>query len=266
MVCINNVTYYSLEEIAAREGFTPPAEGLVSFLEANPTYGRKIDGRWHSYDLAIGFMGAPGKRATSHLAGALGFDFTGLSLPGLVLDIGAGGEGIIGQVAGSHAVGIAPEEHRRGLEAAPGCGLKVMMDARDMKFLDNSFDTATAFFTLMYIPTADHRQVFSEVHRVLKPGGTFLLWDMAIPENTTEKTSFVLGIEVRLPEKTVLTGYGTGWAGRVQSLAIFKALAEDAGFQVVEEKEEDHLVYLKLVKLTNPSTASIILSSSPSGK
>ncbi len=248
MVSINNVAYYSLAEIAARAGFTPPAGGLEAFLEANPTYGRRIDGQWYSYDLAIRFMGAAEKRATSHLAEALGFDFTGLSLPGLVLDIGAGGEGIIGQVAGSRAVGIAPEEHRKGLEAAPGCGLKVMMDARDMKFLDNSFDTATAFFTLMYIPTADHHKVFSEMHRILKPGSTFLLWDMAVPENTTEKTSFVLGIEVRMTEKTVLTGYGTGWAGRVQSLAIFKGLAVDVGFQVVEEKEEGHLVYLKLLK------------------
>jgi hypothetical protein len=32
-----------------------------------------------------------------------------VTLTGRVLDIGAGGEGIIGQIAGNHVIGIAPE-------------------------------------------------------------------------------------------------------------------------------------------------------------
>lgn len=76
-------------------------------------------------------------------------------------------------------------KHRKGLERAPGSGLKIMMDAREMKFLDNTFDSAAAFCTLMYIENKDHRKVFSEIHRVLKPGGECLIWDMVIPEPGT---------------------------------------------------------------------------------
>ena len=145
-------------------------------------------------------------------------------------------------------MGIAPEEHRKGLEDAPGCGLKIMMDARDMKFLGNTFDTATAFFTLMYIGCEGHGKVFSEVYRVLKPGGRFLLWDMAVPENTEkQKTVILMGIEVHLKDRKVLTGYGTKWS-RVQNLAWFRGLAEEAGFTVLESKEEGGLVHLDLRK------------------
>lgn len=255
MKCIDNVTYYSVEEIVQREGNVLTKEGIAAFLDANPSFGLEIDGCWHSYDLAIDFMDNLEKFKTHFLAGALGFDFSSLQFNGLVLDIGAGGEGIIGQATGGHAIGIAPEEHKRGLERAPGCALKIMMDSRDMKFLDNSFDTATAFYTLMYIDNIHHEKVFSEIYRVLKPGGEFFLWDMAIPVNSTDKTGYMMGIEVQLKDKKVFTGYGAKWPGKQQSAEYFKGITGRTGFQVLEEECGKHLIYLKLVKPKNPTIA-----------
>ena len=98
---------------------------------------------------------------------------------GRILDIGGGGEGIIGKVKGEQVVAIDPS--RRELEEAASGPLKIVMDARELQFLDSSFETVTAFFTLMYISESDHEKVFSEVHRILAPGGKFLIWEGLFP-------------------------------------------------------------------------------------
>src|SRR5512137_2386057 len=85
---------------------------------------------------------------------------------GLILDIGGGGEGVIGQLKGKQVIAI--DLMKRELESAPpGPLLKIVMDARDLNFLDGTFPTATVFFTFMYIAPADHEKVFREIHRVL---------------------------------------------------------------------------------------------------
>jgi hypothetical protein len=83
---------------------------------------------------------------------------------GLILDIGGGGEGVIGQL--KHQQVVAIDLIKRELEDAPGRPLlRIVMDARDLKFLDDDFTTATVFFTFMYIAAADHEQVFKELFR-----------------------------------------------------------------------------------------------------
>jgi ubiquinone/menaquinone biosynthesis C-methylase UbiE len=68
---------------------------------------------------------------------------------GFILDIGGGGEGVIGRLKGRDVVAI--DIRREELEEAVDGPLKIVMDARDLKFLDGSFNTATAFFSMMYI-------------------------------------------------------------------------------------------------------------------
>ena len=94
---------------------------------------------------------------------------------GLILDIGGGGEGIIGKLNGKQVIAVDTSE--RELQETVSESLKVVMDATDLKFLPKSFDVCTAFFSLMYIPKNKHLEVFKEVHRVLKDNGRFLLWD-----------------------------------------------------------------------------------------
>ncbi|MFC1879420.1 class I SAM-dependent methyltransferase [Chloroflexota bacterium] len=67
---------------------------------------------------------------------------------GHILDIGGGGEGIIGILKGEKVIAIDPR--KRELEEAADGPLKIVMDARDLFFLDSTFNTVTAFFTLMY--------------------------------------------------------------------------------------------------------------------
>jgi len=94
-------------------------------------------------------------------------DMTDVELSGRILDVGGGGEGIIGLLKGENVVAIDRRESELK-EAPPGDYLKIIMDAKELKFIGETFDTATAFFTLMYIPLEIHQIIFQEIHRVLK--------------------------------------------------------------------------------------------------
>jgi len=126
---------------------------------------------------------------------------------GFILDVGDGGEGIIGKLNGRKVVAIDPI--KRELLETQNEALKIVMDATDLKFLPKSFDACTTFFCFMYIPNEKYLQVFEQVHRVLKDGGKFLICDVNIPENTGDFDAFIVRLKVRLPNEEIETGYGT---------------------------------------------------------
>ena len=93
-----------------------------------------------------------------------------------ILDVGGGGEGVIGQLKGKQVVAIDP--NRRELEEAADGPLKIVMDAGNMMFLDDAFEVVTSFFTLMYIKGSEHKKIFEEAYRVLESKGRLLIWDV----------------------------------------------------------------------------------------
>jgi ubiquinone/menaquinone biosynthesis C-methylase UbiE len=115
-----------------------------------------------------------GNPSTIGTCGKLPDDF---AAKGWILDLGGGCRGTIGRMKPDQvvAIDISPRE----LKEAPTNFLKIIMDASDLKFLDGTFNTETAFFSLMYMPPEQHRKIFSETYRVLKPGGRWLIWDEA---------------------------------------------------------------------------------------
>ncbi len=166
---------------------------------------------------------------------------------GLILDIGGGGEGVIAQLKGQQVVAI--DLSKRELDEAPGHPLlKVVMDARDLKFVDASFKTATVFFTFMYIDPADHEKVFHEVYRVLKPGGRMLVWDAIFPDkHDPAYPNILFPLHVKLPNTEINTGYGVR-VREGQGAGHFVELARTAGFRVVSRRNEAGWFFLELAR------------------
>jgi SAM-dependent methyltransferase len=166
---------------------------------------------------------------------------------GYILDIGGGGEGVIGRLKGEQVIAI--DISKRELQDAPEGPLKVIMDARDLQFLDGTFNTATSFFTLMYIHGSDHEQVFKEIFRVLAPGGSFLIWYVLYPKRTVEDIDIaVVPLKVILPGKELQTGYGSGWPKNGRDHQYYINLAKSTGFEIVSHSEKDLVLYLELRK------------------
>jgi ubiquinone/menaquinone biosynthesis C-methylase UbiE len=58
--------------------------------------------------------------------------------------------------------------------------------AADMNYDDNSFDTVITKMVLHELPAADQVRMISEIFRVLKPGGKFILWQTILDDSTVE--------------------------------------------------------------------------------
>jgi len=172
-------------------------------------------------------------------------------LEGFIVDIGAGGEGVIAKTCGRETVCVDIRKGeidetcgretvcvdiRKGeIDAAKSRGAVahwVLCDACSMPFRNDGFDVATFFFSLMYMRKLERkRAVIVEAKRVLKPDGLLYFWDAVIVEKPDTHIVFV---EANLPDgEKIFTGYGVRGNGKGQTLELVNKLALEAGFKVV---------------------------------
>jgi ubiquinone/menaquinone biosynthesis C-methylase UbiE len=122
------------------------------------------------------------------------------------------------------------------------------MDAKDLKFLDNTFDTATSFFTLMYIPNEDYLTIFQEIYRILKRNGEFVIWDAVIPnKGDDDRKLLFIRLEVIMGDKKDETGYGVLW-NKELNVDYLSNMGRKTGFEILESKEEKNTFFLRLRK------------------
>lgn len=100
----------------------------------------------------------------------------------------------------------------------------------------------------MYIANTDHEQVFKEIYRILKPNSQFILWDVNIPQKI-KNNLFLTFLEVKLPKKTVNTGYGVKWNDKIQDTDYFIKLGKSIGFDVESvENIKNNAFCIKFIK------------------
>ena len=81
-------------------------------------------------------------------------------LTGSILDIGGGGEGIIGRLYGSRVTAI--DNRQEELDEAPDTCTKLCMDATTLAFADESFDAVTAFYSLLFMTAGEQERAIAE--------------------------------------------------------------------------------------------------------
>lgn len=105
--------------------------------------------------------------------------------PGRALDVGAAGGGNTRVLRDAGWSVAALEYGADGAEVARGRGLEVLRaDATALPLADESLDLVVAFDVLEHI--LDHDAAVGDVHRALRPGGTFLVAVPADPRLWSE--------------------------------------------------------------------------------
>jgi len=165
---------------------------------------------------------------------------------GRILDIGGGGEGIMAQCLGDGIVVI--DKRKDELEEAPEIGIKIVMDACNLQFLDNTFDHITCFYSLMYMSEASVKKCLSEAYRALKSGGCLWIWDAVMSYPATADV-FLAPLDICFVNGVHTTPtYGISWH-KEQSLESIAQFCEAAGFDVKEKTLINQGVFLKAVKV-----------------
>lgn len=132
--------------------------------------------------------------------------------PGSILDVGCGGGRNAGELlkkyarASVTAVDYSPlsvektiEYNRENVDS--GRCTVLQADVSQLPFPDASFDLATAFETIYFWPGLAH--CFSEIARVLRPGGTFLIVNEAdgLDPSSLKYEKIIDGMKIYAPDE-----------------------------------------------------------------
>ena len=162
-------------------------------------------------------------------------------LEGSILDIGGGGEGIIGRLYQKQVTAI--DNRQEELDEAPNSFKKVLMDAADLKFESDFFDNVTFFFTLMYMSAELQAKAINEAVRVMKAGGKLCIWDCEI--ESAYPDPFIVNLQISLPEEQINTTYGVEKYDK-QNVTSILSICEKAGLELVCHENGKNYFYLEM--------------------
>lgn len=164
-----------------------------------------------------------------------------------ILDIGGGGEGFIGQMYGKSVIAI--DTRLDELEETRNEAIKLVMDARQTTFVDNSFDVVTLFYSLMYMDLECKKRVMKEALRVLKPGGIIDIHDVSLPAyDGGQADIFVAHLKVCLNDQMTKVSYGVSRQDHEQDITMIRRLMLEAGFTELDDETIDQSFRLRFKK------------------
>ena len=113
--------------------------------------------------------------------------------PGSVLDLGSGTGASYTDLINFDVTALDPDEQMLSLN---NFEKKVVGKGEELPFKENSFDNVLCCFVWRNV--SDTEKALSEVYRVLKPGGKFILLDMTRPKNSFLKLIHKIGTFILL--------------------------------------------------------------------
>ena len=113
--------------------------------------------------------------------------------PGSVLDLGSGTGASYSDLINFDVTALDPDEQMLSLNKFEK---KVVGKGEELPFNENSFDNVLCCFVWRNVD--DTEKTLSEVYRVLKPGGKFILLDMTRPKNSFLKLIHKIGTFILL--------------------------------------------------------------------
>ena len=113
--------------------------------------------------------------------------------PGSVLDLGSGTGASYTDLINFDVTALDPDEQMLSLN---NFEKKVVGKGEELPFKENSFDNVLCCFVWRNV--SDTKKVQSEIYRVLKPGGKFILLDMTRPKNSFLKIIHKIGTYILL--------------------------------------------------------------------
>ena len=120
--------------------------------------------------------------------------------PGSVLDLGSGTGASYTDLINFDVTALDPDEQMLSLN---NFEKKVVGKGEELPFKENSFDNVLCCFVWRNV--SDTEKALSEVYRVLKPGGKFILLDMTRPKNSFLKIIHKIGTYILLHFVGVIT-------------------------------------------------------------
>ena len=149
-----------------------------------------------------------------------------------------------------HAAQLAlvPQEVRvRAAQVAVG-------DARDLPFPDSHFDAVVMKMALHEVPLCDQPIVCRQVHRVLRPGGVFVVWGVMPPDGEAQDVFNAI-----MQKKNALAGYES----LVRDRYFFRLdqllpMLRQAGFEKVREVSRVHFRQSTLARRDSELGGSLV--------
>ena len=121
---------------------------------------------------------------------------------------------------------ISSETEKNGIENVS----LAVMDGQDLQIEDSSFERVICCFGLMLFP--DRAKGFSEIHRVLKPGGKALISGWADPSRFESFALFLQALNTAIPDLPPPPAPPPVFS--LADLDSFKSEMKDAGFKDIE--------------------------------
>lgn len=161
-------------------------------------------------------------------------------LAGRILDIGGGGEGVIGRLYGQNVTAI--DNSQEELDEAPDTCTKVWMNAAALSFEDESFDHVTFFFSLMYMDGETQQEAIKEAARVVRKGGSVSIWDAEI--SSAYPNPFLLDLCIDMDGTVIDTTYGIVKRNAAQNAETFLSLCDACGLVLISKERYGSLFSL----------------------